>query len=760
MRTVRTPHSPVRVLAAGVTALLLVLSYLLIGTPARAESVTVATIDELRQAVTDAGSEPVTIAVEGTIQGSVTIPAGADITLIGDGTSVLKQPASTSFGPSVLTVTAGGSLTLGAGLAVEGTAPGNVSHPLVMVNGTFEMQDGSAVRGAVDLLTETAAVKVSGADAHAVLAGGEISGNTIAVASGKSAGRAAGGLWVGNGASADLTGTAIIDNGLPSGTRTNYTAGGVWVQTGGQINLDGSLISGNTGGLGGGIVLYGYDTLNETTPPPQVSFTFTSGQISDNQAGFAGAGLSVAGNAVARMSGGSISGNTTPGAGAGVNTWDFCFQHSAVGMSIPLSCPSAEAYPEWKEQFPASFHMTGGEITDNHATSTGGGINIASGGVVLEGGLISGNTSLRQGGGVYVTTMPYEVSISNALVTGNHANATGETNGIGGGIWSCPTGEVHFHVNDGVAITGNTADTAGNDFVFEDYANLTPGRYPGSADFGERALGGGAIDWWRDGVVNGMTQDPAPARFADTLAPEMLPSYVEEPDTGHSTLAPEGAFPLAEGLASLVITNNQAPRGAGIGTNGGVVFGTEGETFELAVSKTWLRDGVVVDGADDALPESVTVDLFRLEGGQEYLVDTAELTGDGGWTATFAALPRYTSSGAEIAWEVRERPVEGVTSEVTREGDDVTVTNTLPNTPEPDPDPTPTVETDEPPTPDPTVPEPSVPEPSAPETPAASPSTPSRPMPPTGADPSGLAIAALGLTVLGGGLLAARTRRA
>ncbi len=57
--------------------------------------------------------------------------------------------------------------------------------------------------------------------------------------------------------------------------------------------------------------------------------------------------------------------------------------------------------------------------------------------------------------------VPYVLHMYNAVIAENTASV------LGGGIWSCPTGDVTIHVNNGGAVFDNTAlqNAAGDDFV-------------------------------------------------------------------------------------------------------------------------------------------------------------------------------------------------------------------------------------------------------------------------------------------------------
>lgn len=91
----------------------------------------------------------------------------------------------------------------------------------------------------------------------------------------------------------------------------------------------------------------------------------------------------------------------------------------------------------------------------------GGGIYVASDNVVLKAGVIENNQAERQGGGIYVGSVPYTLHMYDAVITENTAEL------LGGGLWFCPTGDATNTVTNGGAIYGNKAgeNGAGDDFV-------------------------------------------------------------------------------------------------------------------------------------------------------------------------------------------------------------------------------------------------------------------------------------------------------
>lgn len=117
----------------------------------------------------------------------------------------------------------------------------------------------------------------------------------------------------------DLTITGANISSL-SGTQLHHNGGAVYVGHGGVLILDGADITGNSTAYQGGGVFVGdaYRTPVNTNYSQSgnnyrpVTFIFKSGSITGNHATGGGGGLSVSYNATVEMTGGSITGNTTP----------------------------------------------------------------------------------------------------------------------------------------------------------------------------------------------------------------------------------------------------------------------------------------------------------------------------------------------------------------------------------------------------------------------------------------------------------------
>ncbi|WP_256152897.1 hypothetical protein [Anaerotruncus sp. DFI.9.16] len=102
-----------------------------------------------------------------------------------------------------------------------------------------------------------------------------------------------------------------------------------------------------------------------------------------------------------------------------------------------------------------TFEMTGGEISENLAQTSGGGVYISGGTFRMSGGTISGNNippsgSGRKGGGVYIENAAFYMT--GGTISGNQAN-------FGGGVYVDAGGT--FELSGGSVIQNNTADSGG-----------------------------------------------------------------------------------------------------------------------------------------------------------------------------------------------------------------------------------------------------------------------------------------------------------
>mgnify|MGYP000927624472 FL=1 len=228
------------------------------------------------------------------------------------------------------------------------------------------------------------------------------------------------------------------------------------------MEMTGGTITGNTAEYDGilvGTYSTNYTMQNNFSNPAHYYSTGTlnlkGGTISNNTAAVLGGGIAVNGTGKLTMDGGTISGNKAP-FGGGIGVVDY------------LTSPDGKRFGEarWRGFFPASVTINDGLITGNEATMTavtsqitdpnaengvGGGIYVASKEVYINGGQFTNNSAGKQGGAIYVATVPYKLQMGKTLVTGNTATK------IGGGMWLCPTGSATTAVTNGASFFDNKA---------------------------------------------------------------------------------------------------------------------------------------------------------------------------------------------------------------------------------------------------------------------------------------------------------------
>ena len=132
---------------------------------------------------------------------------------------------------------------------------------------------------------------------------------------------------------------------------------------------------------------------------------------------------------------------------------------------------------------------------------------------------------------------------------------------------------------------------------------------------------------------------------------------------------------LTKALGKVIIEGNySAMRGAGIGSNGTVTFGTEGTAKSIKVTKAWNDD----NNKDNKRPSSIKVKLMAKIGDEstEYEVETVELNEGNKWSYEFKDLPSK-SGDTEITYTVKEEAVDGYSAKITgSEADGYIITNT------------------------------------------------------------------------------------
>lgn len=316
-----------------------------------------------------------------------------------------------SFRQAVLDVTAGGAILFDASL--NGTMITLLSEVTIdkdiVINGNGDENTLFSGNGMTRLFLITT---------------GSVVINDIAVTNGSSPDS--------GGAISISGGTTIINNTTISdseamGTLATQGGGGIYV-TNGALTLNNSIVTNNTAsglsGSGGGILV-----------GTGGSLTVNGSTIAENMASRAGGGIEV--NAASAV---SISLNDV--------TLDENMTGANPGNGGGLHITGA-----------SNATITGGIVSNNSATSEGGGLWNGSGTMTIEGTIISNNTASgaaadQGGGGIYNLSGMLNIN-AETQITGNTANGAA---GSGGGILNDVGGKLTIN---GAEITANISNRAG-----------------------------------------------------------------------------------------------------------------------------------------------------------------------------------------------------------------------------------------------------------------------------------------------------------
>ena len=473
-------------------------------------------------------------------------------------------------------------------------------------------------------------------------------------------------IRVNSGATLNINEGAVLRNNKIMDIKNTATRGGAVNAYEATINMTGGSVEENQASYGGGIYLY-KSTMN-----------FSGGVVQNNEAkrvidyAYGGAIYSAGGGIIA----------------SGASTINFSgdakvLNNSAdeVGGGISLGTRQVDKQNK--------LYMTGGLIDGNTAGASGGGIFIQC--RLLDGGksiayISSGKITNNKmsgtgktemafgGGGIYVNGFPAswdyagthyygengELYLTNAIIRNNNSDKEGA------GFAGCPISKTQFYVNNGVAIYGNNTRAGRNNDKGKTVYLLSSKFYmshSGQAEYklDKRMLGGAPYDWKK---VIGSEIIPLPDNELEATLPENSELALNSNDKGDN---------LTEALGKVIIEGNySATRGAGIGSNGTIKFGTDAPTTKVSVEKKWNDN----DDEKKVRPVSITVNLIANYEGKEYKVDSVVLNKDNNWKHTFKDLPTI-NDGNKITYTVKEETVKGYKSELSgSEEEGYTITNT------------------------------------------------------------------------------------
>lgn len=574
------------------------------------------------------------------IDDPVTVPANVSVKITN---ADQKQHEINLVG---IKVESGGSLTVDGNLKF--LAPKKDKYDgMVICNGTFILENGVLdANGNTLEMGRNGIVSVYGENAEFIMNGGTIKNVNLNACTGGVRISDNGKFTMNGGAISNISGNGASEAGavlVYADNKPDRFGNGTALFT-----MNGGTIKDNTGYRGAGVHIVGVTFHNRATMIMNGGIiknnTCDRPNLNDPKVIAAGAGIYIDKNAEVTMNGGTIENNKVNGGmGGGVASADNYYGTFPNG-------PGSWTIEQYSVYYPAAFTMNGGSISSNASNKgsangdggCGGGIYIASNKVKLTGGKIENNYAERQGGGVYVGSIPYELKIENAVVKNNEANK------LGGGIWACPTGDVKVYVANGGAVYDNKAKGAGDDVV-----SVKNEQVEYKLTLSDRVLGGGQVLWYQDGgLLKDTTSilgepDNSAARYDSESDAKPISQIQDDPSSfALKSSVSDNAKMLAEKKAALVIQNNSSERGGGIGTNGGVIIGETGKNYTLQVKKAWENDDNI---------KTVPVTVYLKIG--DIVLDSITLNDQNNWTSEFTQLPEPAALGKDVSYAVVENPV-------------------------------------------------------------------------------------------------------
>ena len=564
---------------------------------------------------------------------TVTIPKDKTVTITTEDDSnviLLAKAEKGNFGGPIFKVEEGGTLILDGNVSYQGQWV--ESGTFAEVNGTLTLKNGEILQF-TSQTHNNGIVEVNGkTNATFNMEGGTIRDCSFLEGKSQYSGTV---LLNGKNATMIMTGGTITEN---ESADINSTPG-VLVYNGASFTMKDGTISNNTGFRGAGVLVADFNNL-PYNPDTSSKFVMSDGEITGNVAKDAcgseatapnpgGGGVFIQDNAEFLMTGGTISKNKSYSMGGGVATSNKDMNGGG------------------------KFTLNGGTISENSAVFGGGVYSYSKDTVLLEKGHIEKNKAGNAGGGIYVSTDPYNIKLNCTLITGNSASI------MGGGVWSCPKGTVNLGSDS--AVYGNTAKTAGDDLAF---LKKEPERESKST-FGIHQLGGGLVSWYKDNTLLSLYYAPyggTPTNGTryDTKNPGVPIGDVRESKEAFSLKAvvTQDSQELATRSAQVFIQNNTAARGGGIGSNGEVTISGESDgNMSVSVKKVW-------QGNDGNYPSTVTVNLVRVNRENENdkkTIGSVILSEANNWSYTFTSLDdNYT-------YTVTEDEVSGYRTSITKD---------------------------------------------------------------------------------------------
>lgn len=259
-----------------------------------------------------------------------------------------------------------------------------------------------------------------------------------------------------------MTGGLITQNSATIITGSNQ-GGGIYVQEGNTFEMSGGTIFNNTAGSGGGIFLNNSTlNLNGNAEVSANEAAATAGGIY----GFQGCTVNVFGDAKVINNSALCSGDPTrqDRGGGGIAILSFGTTSTAtISDNAVISGNTSVSYGggiwTYPNFSPANFVNIEGGTIENNMANFGGGISMGeipgdTPVLTITGGIITNNSAITDGGGII--TKGSLVSVANCSITNNTAGLDG------GGIWIAYAELANLTVASDVIFSGNHASRAFN----------------------------------------------------------------------------------------------------------------------------------------------------------------------------------------------------------------------------------------------------------------------------------------------------------
>lgn len=496
--------------------------------------------------------------------------------------------------------------------SAEGVAP-------VYVAGTMNMKGGT-ISG--NTAPKAGAVIVSGSNAKLNQSGGEIKENKST-----NNDNSAGAIYADTSAEINLSGGSIKGNAAPIKNKNNTADLDVgWDAT---KTTNDNLLKQDTLHATAGAILIDGATLNmsnaNATSIPSVS----------GNKGHAGA-IYIKGGGTLNMRGGTVGESDAPNQGRNaiiaVDNGDFNMYSGEIQFNETTQYGTVTVFESGNMLMNTESGLSAPKIHDNKTVNKGGAVYVDSDDVKLIRGEMANNIAGYMGGAIYVVgdsptnTRVLELGIDPEAKTYIYHNSAKETighrwgDGRGGGVWFCAWSTVLYDQNRVVIDENFLGDgTVSNPDMHADYSGYKDG---GGVDVFKTAGAGLIAEWTEMNLPEGATEEKEVTTFTNW--------HKNDSDTGDQfwvKRTQDGYYGSAKlknsnslntnGLSpstGLLIHDNKAPLGGGLGLNGIITFRKlpvfrEVGWANLDISKIWkdTESKTLIDPDDKKIELEVTL---------------------------------------------------------------------------------------------------------------------------------------------------------